>query len=195
MGRMSAAERRNSVVGAAIGVFADGGYDATSVATIADLSGVSQPYLFKLFATKRDLFLAAAEHCFARLRGLLAEAAEGLAGGAAVEAMMSACLGIPVGDALLGFPVMLYAAAHDPVIAAAARTHFTRLHEDIVNAAGVDDARTGRVFATLLLLQTASVMEPCAPSVRRAVLAIAAQPGGRAPAPRAAAHTAPPLQR
>jgi AcrR family transcriptional regulator len=182
MARMSAAERRSNVVGAALGVFACSGYDATSVSTIAELTGVSQPYLFKLFASKRDLFLAAADHCFTLLRGLLADAADGLTGQAAVDAMTRACFAIQAGDALLGFPVMLYAAVHDPVIAEAARMHFTRLHEDIVNAAGVDDACTGRMFATLLLLQTVSVMEPCAPSVRRAVLAIASVPQ-RAPAP------------
>ena len=58
---MSAEERRESVVRAAMAEFARGGYHGTSTETIARRVGVSQPYLFRLFPGKRAIFLAAAE--------------------------------------------------------------------------------------------------------------------------------------
>ncbi|WP_308312144.1 TetR/AcrR family transcriptional regulator [Streptomyces albipurpureus] len=63
MVRMSAEERRKSVIRAAISEFAMGGYAGTSTEAIAKRVGVSQPYLFRLFRNKRELFLAAAVRC------------------------------------------------------------------------------------------------------------------------------------
>ncbi|WP_406530887.1 helix-turn-helix domain-containing protein, partial [Streptomyces sp. I8-5] len=61
MARMSAEERRESVIRAAITEFARGGYSATSTEAIAKRVGVSQPYLFRLFPSKQAMFLAAVE--------------------------------------------------------------------------------------------------------------------------------------
>lgn len=60
---MSAQERRESVIRAAISEFAMGGYAGTSTEAIAKRVGVSQPYLFRLFKNKRELFLAASVRC------------------------------------------------------------------------------------------------------------------------------------
>ena len=46
--------------------FAVTGYAGTSTEAIARRSGVSQPYLFQLFGTKKDLFIAAVRHGFGR---------------------------------------------------------------------------------------------------------------------------------
>jgi len=173
MPRMTAAARRIGVVRAAVAAFAHNGYEATPVSAIAQLAGVSQPYLFRLFGTKQDLFMVAADSCFAQLRVLLAKAADGLAGQAAVDAMSRACLALDAGDELLSFPMMFYAATHDPAIAKRARALLTELYDEIVNQAGVDDERTGLLFATLLLAQTTSVMEPCSEPLRRALHVVA----------------------
>ncbi|MFI6286848.1 TetR/AcrR family transcriptional regulator [Streptomyces sp. NPDC051018] len=63
MARMSAEERRESVIRVAMSEFARGGYHGTSTGTIAERVGVSQPYLFRLFKNKRELFLAVAIRC------------------------------------------------------------------------------------------------------------------------------------
>ena len=47
--RMSAEERRASVVAAAVTEFAEHGYEGTATESIAVRAGVSQPYLFQLF--------------------------------------------------------------------------------------------------------------------------------------------------
>ena len=117
--------------------------------------------------------MVAADSCFAQLRVLLAKAADGLAGQPAVDAMSRACLALDAGDELLSFPMMFYAATHDRAIAKRARVLLTELYGEIVNQAGVDDERTGLLFATLVLAQTTSIMEPCSEPLRRALRIVA----------------------
>src|SRR6187549_1525345 len=74
--RLSADERRAEVVEAAVKAFASSGLHGTSTEEIARLAGVSQPYLFRLFGTKRDLFLAALERMFSRLEHEMNAAAD-----------------------------------------------------------------------------------------------------------------------
>ncbi|RPK52406.1 Nucleoid occlusion factor SlmA [Streptomyces sp. ADI93-02] len=90
MARMSADERRESVIRAAIAEFARGGYSATSTEAIAKRVGVSQPYLFRLFPNKQAMFLAAAERCLVETRQVFEKAAEGLEGQEALHAMAGA---------------------------------------------------------------------------------------------------------
>src|SRR5215204_4996111 len=73
--RLSADERRAEVVAAAVRAFASGGLAGTSTEEIARLAGVSQPYLFRLFGTKRDLFLAAVGAAFDRIVDTFEQAA------------------------------------------------------------------------------------------------------------------------
>ncbi|MFD5077492.1 TetR/AcrR family transcriptional regulator [Streptomyces sp. NPDC058371] len=90
MVRMSAEERRESVIRAAMSEFARGGYHGTSTETIAKRVGVSQPYLFRLFPGKKAIFLAAAERCMEDTRRTFAESSEGLEGEEALHSMANA---------------------------------------------------------------------------------------------------------
>ena len=90
MVRMSAEERRESVIRAATTEFARGGYYGTSTEAIAKRVGVSQPYLFRLFPGKKAIFLAAAERCMELTRRTFEEAAKGLEGEEALHAMANA---------------------------------------------------------------------------------------------------------
>lgn len=74
---MSAEERRESVIRAAMHEFARGGYYGTSTETIAKRVGVSQPYLFRLFPNKQAIFVAAVARCTEDIRLVFEEAAEG----------------------------------------------------------------------------------------------------------------------
>ena len=65
---MSAAERREQVLEAAVAEFAARGMAGTSTEDVARRAGISQPYLFRLFPTKKALFLALVERCFQRVR-------------------------------------------------------------------------------------------------------------------------------
>jgi hypothetical protein len=55
--RKSAEERREEILAIAIEHFAASGFRGTSTAVIAREAGISHPYLFRLFRTKKELFL------------------------------------------------------------------------------------------------------------------------------------------
>ena len=66
--RLPAAERRQALVETALRVFAEGSYRGTTTAEIAREAGVSEPILYRHFASKRDLYLACIEEAWRRLR-------------------------------------------------------------------------------------------------------------------------------
>src|SRR5215467_12230147 len=92
--RMSAEERRELVLDAAMIEFGIAGYVGTSTEAIARRVGVSQPYLFRLFPSKKALFLAASERCFPQVARLFEESAKGLTGEEALLAMGAAYSGL-----------------------------------------------------------------------------------------------------
>jgi AcrR family transcriptional regulator len=73
--RISAEERREAVILAATREFGARGYAGTSTQAIAEQVGVSQPYLFQLFDTKKDIFIAAVQACFQRATSVFEAAA------------------------------------------------------------------------------------------------------------------------
>jgi AcrR family transcriptional regulator len=62
--RVPAAERREALIDAAIHEFAHTGLHGTAVDRVARKVGVAQPYVFSLFGSKRELFIAAVDRCF-----------------------------------------------------------------------------------------------------------------------------------
>ena len=66
--RLPAAERRLALIETAIRVFSDGSNRGTTTAEIARAAGVSEPILYRHFASKRDLYLAALDHVWGRAR-------------------------------------------------------------------------------------------------------------------------------
>ena len=66
--RLPAAERREALIEVAIKVFSDGSYRGTTTAEIARAAGVSEPILYRHFASKRDLYLAALDHVWGKAR-------------------------------------------------------------------------------------------------------------------------------
>jgi AcrR family transcriptional regulator len=83
--RVPAAERREALIAAAVHEFASGGLHGTPVDRIARRVGVAQPYVFSLFAGKRELFLAAVDHCFDRFTDTFAHAASEFRAGRAPQ--------------------------------------------------------------------------------------------------------------
>jgi len=66
--RLPAAERRLELIETAVRVFAEGSYRGTTTAEIARAAGVSEPILYRHFASKRDLYFAALDLVWAKGR-------------------------------------------------------------------------------------------------------------------------------
>src|ERR1700760_1178175 len=85
--RKSKEERREEILEAAFKVFADAGLHGASTEEIARRAGISQPYVFRLFGTKKELYLAAVARCFRQTLEMFQRAAEGKRGPEALEAI------------------------------------------------------------------------------------------------------------
>ena len=57
-----------ALIETAIRVFSEGSYRGTTTAEIARAAGVSEPILYRHFASKRDLYLAALDHVWGKTR-------------------------------------------------------------------------------------------------------------------------------
>src|SRR4051794_27256149 len=88
--RSTAAERRDEILDAALIEFAERGLHGTSTERIAKRAGISQPYIFRLFGTKKDLFIATVERCMEQMLAMFRTAAGGKVGGDALDAIADA---------------------------------------------------------------------------------------------------------
>ncbi|WP_174703994.1 TetR/AcrR family transcriptional regulator [Streptomyces viridosporus] len=165
MVRMSAEERRESVVRAATAEFARGGYHGTSTEAIAKRVGVSQPYLFRLFPGKKAIFLAAAERCSQDIIRMFTEAAEGLEGEEALHAMANAYTRtIAERPELLMMQMQMYlavAAAEqegDHEFGASVRAGWLRLWDTVHLALGADVGETTTFMAYGMLINCVAAM-------------------------------------
>src|SRR4249920_2259467 len=61
--RKTAAERREEILVVAMEEFGEHGLHGTSTDKVARKAGVSQPYLFRLFGTKKELYLESVRRC------------------------------------------------------------------------------------------------------------------------------------
>jgi AcrR family transcriptional regulator len=157
--RVPAAERREQVTEIALRHFAEGGFNGTSTEAIAAEVGVSQPYLFRLFRTKRDLFVACCALCTARIRDGFRDAAEGLPREERLQAMGHRYMDLLADRHLLRFHVQMYAACADDAIRADVRRGFTELVDDIRAITGAEEEELWRFFASGMMLNVISTMD------------------------------------
>src|SRR5919201_1319586 len=100
--RKSAGERREQILVAALEEFSHHGFEGATAQAIAARVGVSQPYVFHLFGSKKRLFVVTVERCFEQTLAMFEQASRGLDGQAALDAMGQAYI-----EALRSDPVRL----------------------------------------------------------------------------------------
>ena len=164
--RRSAVERRGEIIEIAIEHFALRGYNGTSTDQVAREAGISQPYLFRLFHTKRELFLACHEVMHGRIAETFAEAARGAAPEAAMPAMGRAYSDLLADRTSLLFQMQSYAASADPEIQARVRERYADLVRQVAEATGAEPAQLWSFFANGMLLNVIAALnlEVLAPS-------------------------------
>jgi AcrR family transcriptional regulator len=156
---MNADQRREQVLDAALIEFAQGGLAGTSTEAIAERAGISQPYLFRLFGTKRDLFIAAASRCFDNISDTFAAAADGLAGQEAMAAMGRSYGGLIADRDNLLAQLQMYAACGDLDIRECARSGFRQLYNQVQAASGANPAQMAAFFATGMLCNVTTALQ------------------------------------
>ena len=192
---MPAAERRESVLEAAALEFALGGLAGTSTEDVARRAGLSQPYLFRLFPTKKALFLALVERCYQRIEEAFTAAAGDKTGEEALEAMGDEYERLLDDRTLLLLQMHAYAACEDPDIRTATRAGYKRLWNMVERVSGLPFDRIVQFFAMGMLINVAAAMDLPAVDERWAswcpkpgpdddLLAQAAQAAGLASVPR-----------
>ena len=158
--RKTAEERRQAVLDAATVAFAAGGLHGTSTDDIAHAAGISQPYLFRLFGTKKALFIATVERCMTDTLELFRAAAGELRGEEALNAMGDAYVEMVSTDRTrLLSQMQAYAACGDDEIRAAMRRGYGRLHLFVETVSGLPPERVSHWFATGMLLNVIAAMD------------------------------------
>ena len=157
--RKSAEERREAVLEAALEEFAAHGLDGASTEAIAVKAGISQPYVFRLFGTKKELFMAVIGRCFRQTLELFQRAAEGKRGEAALKAMGDAYVNELLPDRTrLRAQMQAYAACEDDEIRTVVRDGYGDLVAYAERVSGLSPEAIGRFFATGMLLNVIASM-------------------------------------
>jgi AcrR family transcriptional regulator len=157
--RKTAEERREAVLDAALEEFAARGIHGASTETIAKAAGISQPYVFRLFGTKKELFKAVTARCFRETLDVFQRAAEGKRGAAALEA-----IGAAYGELLAANPARLrgqmqaYAACDDHEIREVVRNGFGDLHAYVERVSGLPQTEVSMFFARGMLFNVVASM-------------------------------------
>lgn len=164
--RVPAAERREELISAAVHEFAHGGLHGTPVERIARRVGVAQPYVFSLFPSKLDLFLAALQRGFERVaetfRRAAAEYAEGRAPDDcedALDAMGRAYKEMLIDDRdFLMLQHQSYAACDDDVVRACVRRSYAELVDLAQQLSAADPERIDDFFRHGMALNVAAAL-------------------------------------
>jgi AcrR family transcriptional regulator len=157
--RKSQAERREEILEAALQEFAEHGYHGGSTEGIARRAGISQPYVFRLFGTKQELFKAVVARCFRETLELFQRAAEGKRGQEALSAMGDAYVTqLTADNTHLKLQMQAYAASEEPEISVVVRQGFGDLVAYVERVSGLEAAAVSLFFAQGMLLNVFASM-------------------------------------
>ena len=149
--RKSSQERREAVLDAAVVEFSEKGLHGASTEAIAGRAGISQPYVFKLFGTKKDLFLAAIDRVCDRIvdawEDSLASDPED-----PLLAMGEAFVGLTVHREELLLVLQACAASKDRDVLGLIRGRMERMYDYVSRATGEPDTHVQAFFAQGMLL-------------------------------------------
>ena len=151
--------RRQEILDAALSEFAEGGLHGASTEDIARRAGISQPYVFRLFGTKKELFRAVVARCFRETLEMFQRAAEGKRGQEACMAIGNAYVERYLSDrARLRAQMQAYAACDDPDIREAVRQGYGDLVAYVERVSGMEPAGVATFFAQGMLLNVFASM-------------------------------------
>jgi AcrR family transcriptional regulator len=157
--RKSKDERREEILDAAVAVFAERGLHGASTDEIARLAGISQPYVYRLFGTKKELYMAVVGRCFRQTLEIFQRAAEGKRGEEALQAIGDAYGRLLESDRVyLQSQMQAYAACSDPDICTVVRNGYGDLVSYVGRVSGVSQKELAEFFSHGMLMNTLASM-------------------------------------
>lgn len=137
--RMNIDDRRRQVLEAAMHEFGLAGFDSVSAEAIAARAGVSQPYIFRLFGTKKGLFIASIEERTRQILEGFQLAVENRGEASAMDAMAGAYVELLTNDpAALRCQLYAWASSSEAEIGAAARASYLEVWKAAQKLTGED---------------------------------------------------------
>ena len=156
--RQTADERRVAVLDAATVEFARRGLHGASTEDIARAAGISQPYLFRLFGTKKELYLETAKRTVDDLYQVFADAARGKTGAEALDAMGAAYETVLADQDRLMLMLKCWASCDDPEICEGVRSAWRDLVDLAERASGESPEAVSTFFSKGVLLTVLQAM-------------------------------------
>ncbi|MBI9114854.1 TetR/AcrR family transcriptional regulator [Sanguibacter suaedae] len=143
----TAADRRSTIVSAALTAFSRSGYTGTTIADVAREAAISSAYVLKLFGGKEALFVAALDECFERIEQTLASAPASGTPGEILDAMGDAYAELIADRTLLLIQVHAQSVAMLPAIGDSLRAGLARTTRFAKQRSGAPDDDVQRFIA------------------------------------------------
>ena len=169
---MSGRERRSQVLGIAAVEFADHGLHGASIEKIAREAGITQAYVFRMFGTKKALFLEVMVGAFDRMTHGMRDAAGSETGLDALARMGAQYNEMLVDRTSLLLQLQGFAACGDPDVRDSVRCCFGRMWQMVADTTGLDPVTVKAFLAFGMLLNSGAALqvteldEPWAQGVR-----------------------------
>jgi AcrR family transcriptional regulator len=157
--RKTANERREEILVAAMEEFGEHGLHGTSTDAVAQKAGISQPYLFRLYGTKKELYLEVVRRCMRETLDLFHEAAAGKSGDEALDAIGQAYFGLLKDRIRLRAQMQSYADCDDEEVREVVRAGYGELVEFVERVSGAEPKRVRDFFAFGMLLNVFASMD------------------------------------
>jgi AcrR family transcriptional regulator len=156
---MSGVERRSQVLQIAAGEFATHGLHGASTEAIARSAEITQAYVFRIFGTKKALFLEVMVAAFERMTEGMRKAAGSKTG---LDALT--CMGAQYSEMLADHTSLLlqlqgFAACGDPEVRDAVRESFGRMWQMVAEATGLDPVTIKAFLAFGMLLNNGAALQ------------------------------------
>lgn len=156
---MSGSERRTQVLGIAAGEFAQHGLHGASIEAIAREAGITQAYIFRMFGTKKALFLELVGAAFDRFSDGMSHAGAGAEGTHALALMGAQYYESLADHATLLLQLQGFAACGDTEVRDLVRAKLARMWDTVADTAGVDPVTVKSFLAFGMLLNNMAALD------------------------------------
>lgn len=156
---MTGAQRRAQVLAIAAEEFAAHGLHGASTEDIAKSAQITQPYIFRMFGTKKGLFVELVRGAFATLTERMRAAAAGEGGLDALSAMGLEYYEQLADRTSLLLQLQAFAACGDVEVREVVRECFAALWDAVAEQTGVDPVTVKTFLAFGMLLNTGAALD------------------------------------